>query len=457
MHTGKICVIGEAFEGTCQHWFRAPYSLGEQILLPAGLELELDGEVPADASAIRARPVEYAAWEPLLVPGSVRSSGKYDGYSLVIDRHLLDTRCTHAEEKAATACPAMRLFEAFRGCLLGTAVGDAIGLPFEGMSAHRIARFHPFPLRHRFFFGRGLCSDDAEHTAMVGQSIAESGGDVRRFSTRLASRLRWWLLGLPAGIGLATLRSILKLWMGFPPAKSGVWSAGNGPAMRSAIIGVHAGPNEKLRRELVAASTLLTHRDPKAMRGALVVAQAAALGAAGQRVTLDQCIAAFMHSIGDDEELRELMAHAAASAERGEAARAFCRESGLDKGVSGYIYHTLPVAVQIWLRHQNDYESALTEVVACGGDTDTVGAIVGGMVGAAVGVDGIPQAWRHRLVDWPRSVSWLETLAQELTVSRLQIRKVEVPGISAPGVLIRNVFFMVWVLAHGFRRLLPPY
>jgi hypothetical protein len=51
------------------------------------------------------------------------------------------------------------------------------------------------------------------------------------------ARLRGWLLSLPAGIGFATLRAILKLWLGFPLNRSGVYSAGNGPAMRVAVIG----------------------------------------------------------------------------------------------------------------------------------------------------------------------------------------------------------------------------
>lgn len=51
------------------------------------------------------------------------------------------------------------------GCLLGTAVGDALGLPSEGMSRMRIARRWK-GLRHRLVFGRGMFSDDTEHTLM---------------------------------------------------------------------------------------------------------------------------------------------------------------------------------------------------------------------------------------------------------------------------------------------------
>jgi ADP-ribosylglycohydrolase len=84
------------------------------------------------------------------------------------------------------------------GCLLGTAVGDALGLPYEGLAKRKIK----LPIdRHRFLFGRGMVSDDTEHTCMVAQSLIVSAGDERIFAKALAWRLRFWLLLLPAGIG----------------------------------------------------------------------------------------------------------------------------------------------------------------------------------------------------------------------------------------------------------------
>src|SRR5579863_10369291 len=113
------------------------------------------------------------------------------------------------------------------GVLLGTAVGDALGLPYEGLSPRRARRlFGPGPLRHRFFLGRGMISDDTEHTCMAGQALLRAPRDVDRFAKSLAWRFRFWLLGLPAGIGSATLRSITKLWLGISPRNSGVFSAG---------------------------------------------------------------------------------------------------------------------------------------------------------------------------------------------------------------------------------------
>jgi ADP-ribosyl-[dinitrogen reductase] hydrolase len=164
--------------------------------------------------------------------------------------------------------------QAIVGCLLGTAVGDSIGLPYEGISRRRARRLLGPPDRHRLLFGRKIVSDDTEHTCLVVQALIASGAEVPDFARRLSRGLRWWLLGLPAGVGLATLRACLRLWIGFPPSRSGVWSAGNGPAMRSAVIGAAIADRARLL-ELVRASTIITHSDPKAYYGAVAVALAA--------------------------------------------------------------------------------------------------------------------------------------------------------------------------------------
>src|SRR5690349_6922843 len=103
----------------------------------------------------------------------------------------------------------------FEGCLLGTAVGDSLGLPWEGMSRQRIARkLGDGPISHRFLFGRGMVSDDTEHAILVGQALLSSGDNPAVFQRALAWGLRRWFLGLPAGVGFATLRSCLRLWVG---------------------------------------------------------------------------------------------------------------------------------------------------------------------------------------------------------------------------------------------------
>src|SRR5262245_5586296 len=151
------------------------------------------------------------------------------------------------------------------GVILGTAVGDALGLPREGLSRRRARRlFGDGPLRHRLVFGCGMVSDDTDHGCLVGQALLEAPMDAGKFARSLARRLRWWLAGLPAGVGLGTARAIFKLWCGWPPERSGVWSAGNGPAMRAALIGACLANDPEKITNFIRASTRLTHTDPRA-------------------------------------------------------------------------------------------------------------------------------------------------------------------------------------------------
>src|SRR5690606_6216928 len=168
----------------------------------------------------------------------------------------------------------MNTADRITGCLLGTAVGDALGLPYEGLSSSRALRMLGVPDRHRFLFGRGMFSDDTEHACMVAQSLIATNRVEREFSVDFARRLRRWFLCLPAGVGLATARACVKLCRGFGPQRSGVFSAGNGPAMRSAILGAAVEDLELLKR-LVTHCTRVTHTDPKAFFGAFSVALAA--------------------------------------------------------------------------------------------------------------------------------------------------------------------------------------
>ena len=354
---------------------------------------------------------------------------------------------------------------AIAGCLLGTAVGDALGLACEGLSRHRQSRMFPDLAGYKLLpFGKGLCSDDTEHTCMLAQSLIETAhfrdpdGMGRRFASNFAWRLRFWLLGLPAGIGLATLRAIIKLWLGFSPRSSGIYSAGNAPAMRIALVGVCYGDDLPRMRALVDAATRITHTDQKAHYGALAVALAAHFAVTRKgRVNAEELVGTLQDLCGRDAGIVALMRSVAASVARGESAEAFAATIGCAEGVTGYIYHTVPVALHVWLRRPSDFREAVLETVRLGGDTDTVAAVVGALVGARVGREGIPEEWLRDLQEWPRTIAWMEELAAKLAYQIEHPDPGEAIPLSWTKVLVRNALFIPLVLAHGFRRLLPPY
>ena len=346
------------------------------------------------------------------------------------------------------------------GVLLGTAVGDSVGLPAEGLSPRRRQRLLPGPWRHRFLFGHGMISDDTEQTLLVAQSLLTHPDDASGFGRDVARRLRWWFLGLPAGVGLATARACLKLWLGFSPERSGVYSAGNGPAMRSALLGVYFCDDQGAIERFVTASTKLTHTDPRALTGALAVARLAAW--AVQHGPAERPNAGFFGDLlaklaPADREWGELVDNMLAAWGRGDSVTAFASWLGLGGGVTGYVYHTVPVAVYAWLRHYGDLRAAVEAALDCGGDTDTVGAIVGALAGGAVGASGIPTDWSHGMIDWPRSIGLLRKVAARLDRQKHEGQPVGAVRYCWPAVLPRNLLFLTVVLAHGFRRLAPPY
>ncbi len=343
------------------------------------------------------------------------------------------------------------------GSLLGTTVGDAMGLPYEGLSRRRAARLLGCPDHYRLFFGRGMMSDDTEHACIVAQAMIASGCERKVFEQKLAWRLRVWLLALPAGVGFATLRAILRLWIGIGPQGSGVFSAGNGPAMRAPVIGAVV-DDPRLLRDLVHASSRVTHSDPKAEFGAFAVALAAQMARKSEFVSGESFLSQLKIALaGEGNDLVALIRDAVNAANMGMTTESFAESMGLAKGVSGYVYHTVPVAIHAWLSNQRDFRSAIAAVIKCGGDTDSTAAIVGGIVGASVGKEGIPEEWLNMLFEWPRSVSWIEKLGRQLGSGPLFESKRKPVDVSFLLVFLRNLFFLIVVLFHGFRRLLPPY
>jgi ADP-ribosyl-[dinitrogen reductase] hydrolase len=347
--------------------------------------------------------------------------------------------------------------DAIAGAILGCAVGDAVGLPYEGLSKRRGIRLLGQPDRHRFFAGRGMVSDDTEHACMVAQALCAAPRDPESFARRLGHRLRWWLLGLPAGIGFATLRATLKLWLGFPPWRSGVFSAGNGPAMRSPVLGAAIEDIETLR-SFVRVSTQITHTDPKAYQGAFAVALAAWCAKRGMDAP-GAFFGKFRSVAGTDssDEFDMLMSKVEKSLAAGDSTEVFAEQLGCGQGVSGYVYQTVPVALHSWLSHSRDYRLSVMTVIRCGGDTDTTAAIVGAIVGSGLGRVGIEPEWLDRLWEWPHSVGWMERLAEAAGNAMKTGLPSRSPRVFPVVGLARNALFLAVVLWHIARRLLPPY
>ena len=208
--------------------------------------------------------------------------------------------------------------------LIGIALGDALGLPHEGLSARRIARrLGGKPPRPGLLPGLMMVSDDTDHAAMALGAWRDSGGDSDKFVRILARRFRWWFAALPPGVGLATAKATIRLWLGWSPLRSGSASAGNGPLMRSAIIGVVLRDDAKRRRMAVDLSSRLTHTDERALDSARILAEACAhLSTCGRPVD-SRTFCSVLADQASTPEVRRLLEALAAGPKDGESVSDF--------------------------------------------------------------------------------------------------------------------------------------
>jgi hypothetical protein len=119
--------------------------------------------------------------------------------------------------------------------------------------------------------------------------------------------------------------------------------------------------------------------------------------------------------------------------------------------------HTVPISIHAWLFSRGSFRDGVMEVIRCGGDTDTTAAITGGLLGATSAKGPSRANGSTGSSNGPHGIKWMRRLGTNLAASRASSERCSLPTVSFLGVIPRNVMFLTIVLAHGFRRLLPPY
>lgn len=294
------------------------------------------------------------------------------------------------------------------GCLLGLAIGDAVGLAGEGLTRREIARVFGSLDRYRYWPGVPVPSDDTELACRLAESILEAG---RADAAGFGRRLRRWILTLPAGIGFATLRAGLKLLVGFPATRSGVGSAGNGAAMRIAPLGLLLAGDDAALCAAARENARVTHTDSRAIAGAEAiafgVARLAVAGPPERPEDLIEPAAAFVESTSAEMagRLRALPARLAVDRDAAFAAI----------GVTGFVMHSVPAAFFAYLAHPRDGGAAVSLAANAGGDADTNAALAGALAGAALGTAGFTERLTR---PWDRERAYFDALARGLAAVR---------------------------------------
>lgn len=334
--------------------------------------------------------------------------------------------------------------------LFGIAIGDALGLAYEGLNRKQILRrFGRKPLRYQLILRRGYGSDEIQMAGMTGQAILASICKSEFFLNSLAWRFRWWFLGLPLGIGLGTALSCMRLWLGFNPEKSGgVSSAGNGPAVRALVIAATLDRTDVETRieRWIQLSTHLTHRDQRALAGAKLLGNAALLAMHEKIDTTTRCqILQQLTDACEEEQTRTILETMQPLLAQGLSPSRVAKRLGWKKGISGFMPHSATMAIYCWLRHCKNFDRAIQSAVRLGGDTDSVAAICGGLIGISLRVDAIPDDLIAQYADWPADLTWHERLAYRL--SEWPHGEEDILGGSPesffwPGQLVRNIYLL---------------
>ncbi len=302
------------------------------------------------------------------------------------------------------------LGERIGGALTAYAFGDALGVPWEhGPDAKTNAtasQIEQLPAREGW--PRGATSDDTALTLLVARHLADrdGDGDPGAFLADLADQA-------PAirGLGPTTTGAIEHFRHGGEPAAPA--RATNGAAMRALPIGwVLPHEQAERRRQVTIAMSRATHADPAALVAACVIATCAswALEGASPSLLLDTAA----------EEAREAAQAVTTEAQLAEMLTQVSTGTWEPpaNGISLDPYNTVAAVLSCATR-ATSLRSGLVSAVQLGGDTDTVAALVGGLMGCKLTAEQIRAElpW-HQLVVLPEPASAIAETAAALATAR---------------------------------------
>lgn len=302
-----------------------------------------------------------------------------------------------------------------RGVLLGTMIGDALGMPVEGWSRERIRARHGelrdmLPAR----LGRGTYTDDTRMALDLAEALVASGGELDR--DRIAEHFGSGFE--PArGYGGNTRRVLGAIRSGVPWRQAtdrhappgGSWA--NGASMRVAPVAVAFYPDaDRVARAAALQAEVSGHRHPVGRGGAVVqalaVRRALELGAAGRGVDAETFAGALLDRGGKelDRTLGWIAGHPDASAD----------DVISHVGTGGRASESVPTAIWAFISRSDDPEGVVVQAVNLGGDTDTIGAMAGALAGAYHGAGAFPDRWSDALENGERGRDYALELSDRL-------------------------------------------
>ena len=342
------------------------------------------------------------------------------------------------------------------GALAGLALGDALGMPTQAMSPQQI----------RAVYGRvtglvdadasqpyapgmaaGSVTDDTEQALLVASLLVRGRGsasgrialDAGEFSDALLawedSMIRRGSLDL---LGPSTKAALERVRAGEDPLAVGGEGTTNGAAMRVTPIGIAMSTADpEAFADAVWSSCQVTHATRQGFQSAALVAAAVSLGIDSARSTAPDLRSLLWKALTFVDSLPVRGAWApdpdvVAATRRAMQLSINPASSSLEclaqqVGTSVASAHAIPMAFALLARDPSP--QALLDAANIGGDTDTIGAIAGAILGAALGVEVLDGCDLARVEEVSRLD--LRSVALEL----LELRAAHEPAASAPTVV----------------------
>lgn len=289
----------------------------------------------------------------------------------------------------------------FIGCLVGSAIGDALGRGFEG---HWLSDTFD-----QEFTGRW--TDDTHMMIGVTESLIEMKGFNGEHMARVFMRNYEMEPWRGYASGPPSVFRMIKSGVPWDEAAkrlfSGAGSYGNGAAMRVAPVGLLFYHDMEKLREVAEAQGKITHAHELGLEGAALQAYAVALALQADR-SFDLDPHLFLTNLRNfvRHEIYQFKLRKVEELLNCEDRRRVVRELG--HGIEAF--NSVPTAIYSFLRHSQSFQDAVLYAINLGGDADTIGAMTGAVSGAYHGAEAIPERWKNRL----ERKDYIEKLAEKL-------------------------------------------
>lgn len=325
----------------------------------------------------------------------------------------------------------------FRGSIVAMAVGDALGHPTEFLNIRNIReRYGPFGVTGLEPAGRhpaGTFTDDTQMAIAVARALVRAGHQpLDLLMEVLAEEFVVWSRAAEnnRAPGGTCLQGCGNLARGTSWRRAGVaGSKGCGAAMRAAPIGLFFHHDDELLVRNAAAQSALTHRHPTGYTSSIAAAAAAAWACRGEPLDglLDYTRA--MVERFDEKLYAEMGGPSEDSAARGvremvdlleRTRRALPRESDdVCELLGGAWVGEEAVACALWcvLRAEGDVRQALLRGANSSGDSDSIAAIAGSIVGAGGGLEAVPSDWVAKVERGEDLIALADALANSCAAS----------------------------------------